>query len=166
MNEDLRSILLAPAGLYLPLIAAVVLTLVRTPRRVGRGAVTKLAGLFLVGIAIQCLHFVEEFSTRLYEVFPPLLGLVPVPANVFVAFNLVWIGIWAVSAYGILRGVNAAYFPVWFFGLAMCLNGVIHPLLSIWTGGYFPGLITSPLSGLVGILVIRQLFRTTETAAT
>jgi hypothetical protein len=36
MNEEAQSILLAPAGLYLPLVAALVLTFVRTPRSNGQ----------------------------------------------------------------------------------------------------------------------------------
>lgn len=164
MNENALNLLLAPAGLYLPLIAAVVLSLIRQPRRIGRGAIIKLVGIFLIGVACQCVHFIEEFTTRIYEVFPPLFGLAPITPELFVGFNAFWLGIWSVAAYGILRGYRAAYFPVWFFGLAMCLNGVAHPLLSVWTGGYFPGLVTSPVVGLMGILVVRRLFLATERA--
>ena len=64
---------------------------------------------------------------------------------------------WILSAVALDLGHRAALVPIWFFAIAMLLNGVAHPLLALWAGGYFPGLITSPLSGLVGVLLWRQL---------
>ena len=34
-----------------------------------------------------------------------------------------------------------------FLAIGMVLNGIVHPLLSVRAGGYFPGLVTSPLVG-------------------
>jgi len=153
--------LLAPAGLYLPLIIAVVLTVFRPPRHVEPGAQKKLVEVFLIGIACQCIHCIEEFVTGIHLLFPPLFGLAPVSAEAFVGFNVFWIGIWALAAFGVLRGAQIAYFPVWFFALAMCLNAIAHPLLSLWVGDYFPGLITSPIVGIMGIVILRQLLQTT-----
>jgi hypothetical protein len=160
MNDNLESILLAPAGLYLPLVAALVLTLVRAPQA-ERSERIKLVGVFLIGTACQCLHVIEEFVFGFHELFPPLFGLDPISAELFVGFNVFWLGIWALAAFGMLRNSRIAYFPVWFFGLAMCLNGIAHPLLSVWTGGYFPGLITSPLAGIMGIIITKKLVQNT-----
>ncbi len=77
-------------------------------------------------------------------------------------FNVFWLGIWALAAVGVLRGFKVAYFPIWFFGLAMCLNGIAHPLLSVWVAGYFPGLVTAPFVGIMGVVVTRKLFQLTE----
>jgi hypothetical protein len=164
MKESTQSLLLAPAGLYLPLLAALLLTMLRPPVHVASGPPTRLVELFLIGIACQCLHCIEEFVTGIHLVFPPLFDLAPVSAEVFVGFNVFWIGIWAVSVLGIMRGSRIAYFPAWFFALAMCLNGVAHPLLSVWQSGYFPGLITSPLVGIIGLVIMRQLFHSTSLA--
>jgi hypothetical protein len=52
---------------------------------------------------------------------------------------------------------RAAYFPIWFFALAAILNGVAHPLLAIRAGGYFPGLVTAPFLGVVGVWLCARL---------
>jgi hypothetical protein len=50
-----------------------------------------------------------------------------------------------------------ALFPLWFMGIACVVNGLGHPALSARAGGYFPGLVTSPLVGVLGILLLRKL---------
>jgi len=162
MNEGTQSMLLAPAGLYLPLVVAVVLTVFRPPQPGLPGTRRNLVEVFLIGIACQCIHCIEEFVTGIHLLFPPLFGLAPISAEVFVGFNVFWIGVWALAGYGVLRGIQIAYFPVWFFALAMCLNGIAHPLLSVWTAGYFPGLITSPVVGVMGVVIIRRLLQSTS----
>ena len=164
MSESTQSLLLAPAGLYLPLVVALVLSVARQPCDPESGDRTKLVELFLIGIACQCLHVIEEFTTGFHLLFPPLFGLAPISAELFVGFNVFWLGIWAVAAFGILRNSRIAYFPVWFFGLAMCLNGIAHPLLSVWQSGYFPGLVTSPVVGIMGFMITRNLSQSTERA--
>ena len=154
--------LLAPAGLYLPLVVALVLAIVRPPRRVAIEARAKFVRLFLIGIAFQCAHIIEEFIAGIHLLFPPLFGLAPISAEVFVGFNVFWLGIWALAAVGVLLGSRVAYFPIWFFGLAMCLNGIAHPLLSVWVAGYFPGLVTAPFVGIMGVVVTRNLLQLTE----
>ncbi len=100
--------------------------------------------------------------TGVHLLYPPLIGLVPLSAELFVGFNIFWLGVWVLSALGVLRGSRVAYFPVWFFGLAMCLNGILHPLLAVWVAGYFPGLVTSPIVGIMGVVVIQRLFAVTD----
>ena len=43
-------------------------------------------------------------------------------------------------------------YHVWFLAIASALNGIAHPVLSMMGGGYFPGLLTSPLVGILGTL--------------
>ncbi len=161
MGENGQSGLLAPALLLLLLFTAGILASTRSPRHADIKARTKLVEIFLLGIACQCAHAIEEFVGGLHVRYPVLLGLSPLSAETFVGFNVFWLGIWSLAAYGVLRGVTIAYFPVWFFGLAMCLNGIIHPLLAVWAGGYFPGLVTSPVAGIVGFLSTRRLLHLT-----
>jgi hypothetical protein len=40
-------------------------------------------------------------------------------------------------------------------------NGVAHPLLSVATGGYFPGLFTSPVVGGIGLVLLSRLWKAT-----
>jgi len=67
---------------------ALLLTILRRPvdgDRVGRERTVRL---FLIGLAAQCMHFMEEFVTRFQDRFPTLLGLLAWSENFFVVFNL------------------------------------------------------------------------------
>ena len=75
----------------------------------------------------------------------------------FVSFNLGWLVIWSLSSWGLAARRRAALFPVWFLGLARTVNGVAHPSLSVVAGAYFPGLVTSPAVGVLGIVLLRRL---------
>ena len=86
----------------------------------------------------------EEFVTGFHVLLPLLFDLAPLSGELFVGFNVFWLGVWVLAA------------------LAMCFNGIAHPLLSILSAGYFPGLITSPIVGVLGVLVIRKLFQISE----
>jgi len=165
MNENTQNIMLPSATPYVLLAILVIalgLAISRPSRPVKADVRLKFVGIFLIGIACQCAHFIEEFVTGFYSYFPPIFGLIPLSPELFVGFNVFWIGIWALSAYGVMHDSGIAYFPVWFFGLGMCLNLVAHPLLAVWAGGYFPGLITSPAVGIMGVVVTRRLFQLTD----
>jgi hypothetical protein len=132
MSDDLQSIVLTPAGLYLPLVAALILASVRAPRGVDISARTKLIEAFLIGIACQCAHMIEEFVTGFHLLFPPLFGLAPLSGELFVGFNVFWLGVWALSVIGVLHGSRAAYFPIWFFALVFCPKQNIYLIVSFW----------------------------------
>lgn len=164
MDENLRSILLGLSALYVIAGIALILTILRheVKQQHPAAALNRFTHLFLVGVAFQCLHFIEEFVTGFHIRFPAFLGLAPWPAEFFVTFNLAWIAIWIISAIGIYYYFQAAYFPVWFFILGMIGNGVFHPLLALATQEYFPGLVTSPIVGVMGILLFTKLWELTR----
>jgi hypothetical protein len=111
----------------------------------GRPFPKQLVGpLYLASIAVQTCHFVEEYAGRLYEILPPLFNLSPLPAQKFVVFNLVWIGIFLVSAVGVFRRVRLALLPVWFQG-----------------GGYTPGVVTALVNLPFGVALVVLLTRPT-----
>ena len=116
-------------------------------------------------VAAQSVHFLEELATGFHERLPELFGRPPMPLWFFVSFNVLWLAIWALSARGLAHRSRAALFPLWFLGLASVANGGAHPLFSAATGGYFPGLLTSPLVGVVGLLLVRRLLRVTHPSA-
>ena len=61
--------------------------------------------------------------------------------------------------------MRIAFLPVWFFVLAQLANAVAHPILAIVAGGYFPGLATSPVVGIVGLWLGVTLWRATASAS-
>jgi hypothetical protein len=162
MSESLRSELLGTSGLGAAAVAALVLTILRDPAHSEGPARERVVRLFLIGLALHCLHFAEEFATRFHERFPPLLGLRGWSPEFFIAFNLVWLAVWVLAALGLRAGYRPAFFPVWFFAIAAVANGIAHPLLAVVARGYFPGLVTSPLVGVAGIALWTRLLGLTR----
>lgn len=111
----------------------------------------------VIAIAAQAVHFVEELTTGLNESLPAVFGLRPLSRSFFVSVNVAALAIWALSAWGLARRSQAALFPLWFLGIAGVVNAVAHPLLALNAGGYFSGLVTSPLVAVVGVLLLARL---------
>src|SRR2546423_14508295 len=162
MSESARSMILGPSVLYGVAAIALVLTIVRKPAKNSADAVDAIIRLYLIGIAFQCLHFTEEYVTRFYVRAPEFLGFVAWPSEFFVIFNLTWIALWLLGAVGVKCEMRIAYFPLWFFAVGMVGNAVWHPLLCLATGGYFPGLFTSPLAGIIRVILLSRLWNLTS----
>src|SRR5947208_1538051 len=131
MNQDVQSELVGTAGLTVAAFAAALLTVFRVAIPARADELRRTTTVFALGVSVQILHFAEEYSTRFFERFPPMLGLSPWAAGFFVAFNMCWIGIWIGAAFGLHAGHRWALFPVWFFAIAAVANGIAHPLLSL-----------------------------------
>lgn len=130
-----------------------------------RPEVTGTSRLIVVGgsaILVQLLHFVEELRFGFATRFPDVFGLEPLAESAFVWFNVAWLVTWIASLAAVRRGVVVATCPLWFLGLASVLNLVAHPIVALRVNGYFPGLLTAPLSGALGIILIRELIRATS----
>ncbi len=152
-----------PSVIILGLVAitAVRLALSRTSPAEARADRETAATILGIATAIQSMHFVEEWTTDFHIRFPALLGLDPMPLSFFVSFNLMWIAIWIISVPFLRLRRRAAFFAAWFLAIAGVLNGVAHPMMALASGGYFPGLITSPLIGIAGIILSQRLKRAT-----
>lgn len=157
MNEELRSILLGTAGLDLAAAASLLLSVARPPRAAAVSERNRVRRIAAAAIVLQSLHFSEEWSTGFHVRFPQFLGLVPWPSSFFVTFNLVWIAIWTLSAMLLRLQPRLLLFPIWFLAIGSVANGVAHPLLAAAAGGYFPGLWTSPLVGIAGVVLLKAV---------
>jgi hypothetical protein len=112
----------------------------------------------LFAIAVQCLHFMEEYLTGFQRQFPKLIGYEWSDAR-FVAFNMAWLAVFVLAALGVYKRVPLAYLVVLFLALAGGVgNGAGHLLLSVMQGRYFPGLATAPICLLAGIGLLFKLF--------
>jgi hypothetical protein len=82
-----------------------------------------------------------------------------------VVFNVSWLLIWLISIPAAASSRRFAEWPLWFLAFALVLNGVVHPILALGTGGYFPGLLTTPLVAAGGFFFLRCLLRLTKDGA-
>ena len=119
--------------------------------------------LFLVLIVAQAAHSVEEYLTRLYDVFRPAhyvstaLGLAPPVGFVLANSALALFGLWC-WRFRVRPLHPSARAFAWFWAILETLNGVGHFALAIFAGGYFPGLYTAPLLfGIGGWLALRLM---------
>lgn len=166
MSEGFRSEVLGTAGLTLAAGAALLLALFRRPVGLRADERRRATAVFVVAVTCQALHFSEEYATGFYRQFPEVLGLAAWSSAFFLAFNVSWLGIWTAAAFGLRTGYRPAFFLAWFLAIASIGNGVAHPLLAIRAGGYFPGLLTSPLVGLAGAVLWARLMAITEPSST
>jgi len=119
--------------------------------------------IYSIGIVVQILHFFEEYSTGFQTRFPVFFGY-QWSDNLYVAFNSIWLFLFFLATWGVYKKVRLAYIIVWFFALIAGIgNGLFHPVVSIFQGGYFPGLITSPFLLVIGILLVRELTKKSVT---
>lgn len=121
--------------------------------------VERVLPLYLVALAIQFLHFTEEyvygFHLRVTEI---MVGMPPFDANVFVAFNMIAYCLFLLGGLGMYKGMKFPMIIVWFFVIAILGNAIWHPLLAVRVGGYFPGLYTSFAYWIVGPILLRRLW--------
>jgi hypothetical protein len=123
-----------------------------------------LRPVYLIGIGVFVLHATEEFRTGFQREMPALFGGTWTNTQ-FVAFNAVWLVTFVIAAVTLSRRSPLPVLVVLFFMLAGCLgNGVMHLLLAVQAGGYFPGAWTAPLCFLVGIALCGQLYGTSRAA--
>lgn len=144
---------LLPSIVVLGLAAYVALLLARqrpSPTEKKMERITASRALALA-TGIQGAHFAEELATDFHVRFPAMFGLSSMSLSFFVVFNLAWIGIWVASVPGLRSARQAAFFAAWFLAIAGMLNGIAHPLMAVASGGYFPGLVSSPFVGIASV---------------
>ena len=106
--------------------------------------------VFLFLILAQGAHSIEEYVTKLYEVFAPARFVSSLASNDlalgFLILNtaLVTFGLWC-WAVPVRSGWRAARGLVWFWTMLELGNGIAHSALALSRGGYFPGVVTAPL---------------------
>ena len=127
----------------------------------------RLAQWYFVALAVQCLHFVEEYVGMLYIELPALFELPPIEKDEFVNFNLVAYAIFILGGVAILKNARSfMLIPIFFILLGVLANGIIHVLLAIWTGGYFAGLYTAIIYLFLGPLLLKLLNKVSSKAST
>lgn len=124
--------------------------------------------VFLGLILSQAAHSVEEYVTRLYDVFAPARFVSSLVSGDlgrgFLIANAVLVGLgllcWAVPVRLRWRGTRGL---IWFWTILELGNGMSHSALASWNHGYFPGLLSAPLllffAGWLALLQVREASR-------
>ena len=159
MNDQLQSIVVGTAGLTVALVISALLTVFRNGG--SDFATHRISRLIWIAALLHTIHFTEETLTGFYQRFPELLGLTPWPVSFFVVFNACWVILWIICI-PLLKTHRTARVPIWFLGISSAINAIAHPIMSIITGGYFPGLWTSPVVGILGFILLRALVSATQ----
>jgi Protein of unknown function with HXXEE motif len=142
-------------GLNVGLIVAYAIWTAREAR--AEAVSTSVLPTYLLAVALQCLHFTEEYLAGFQRDFPQRLGY-QWSDQQFVAFNLLWLCIFILAAAGVYKKMALAFLIVWFFAIVGGLaNGILHLMMAIAQGRYFPGAFTAPFLLLAGIILIRNL---------
>ncbi|WP_051332284.1 HXXEE domain-containing protein [Cucumibacter marinus] len=115
--------------------------------------------VYLASLAIQFLHFAEEFITGFQSQFGLLYGGGVITDPVFVLINMVSYFAFLISPllvwYARQPGLLA---PALFFVVYGALgNAIAHLMWSVLKLGYFPGLVTGQLYWIMGPLVLLRL---------
>lgn len=116
---------------------------------------------FLLLIALQATHSIEEYAARLYDVLAParfVSSLVSDDLAVgFAVVNTAFVvfGLWCYFV-PIRSGRPSARVWAWLWAIVELANGVLHSALALSTGGYFPGAVTAPLLFVVaaGLVIL------------
>ncbi len=156
-GAGLRSVLVGTLGLDLAAAAALWLTVSRGPARGTGQQIRRTIAVATLALLAQAAHFGEEYLTDFGTRFPVRLGLAAWPQAFFVDFNLLWLAVWVFAIVGLKARLRITMFPLWFLAIASVANGIVHPLLAVAGGGYFPGLVTSPLVLVAGVILFRRL---------
>lgn len=118
----------------------------------------RILPLYLLLMGIQCLHFAEEYVTDFHVEVPKLLGQEPYPLDYWLTFNMIAYFFFIVGGIAIYKKKKEyMLLPLFFIVVGVLLNGLGHVLLSIYTGGYFPGLFSALLYVILGPIILKRI---------
>jgi hypothetical protein len=120
--------------------------------------------IYFLALAIQVLHFAEEYVYGFHHRVAELLdGMPPINTNLFVVFNMTAYCLFILGGLEMYKGAKLLQVLVWFFAIAGVIgNAIFHPLFAVRIGGYFPGLYTSFAYWIVGPILLKRLWEIRE----
>jgi hypothetical protein len=115
--------------------------------------------LFFALLAVQFIHFAEEFITGFRAAFPSLYGGDPYSANLFVTFNMIAYCVFALTCIlAFTKKLRFLLLPSLFFIIYGAIgNAISHTWWSIYLQSYFPGLLTAQLFWIGGPFVLYKV---------
>ena len=124
----------------------------------------RVAPFYLLSLAWQLVHFVEENSTGFRYRWPvEIFGAKPYGGRQYVAINALSYAIFIAGGVALMKKRPEFSLPAIFFALmGVMYNGVQHPIYSYMVKGYFPGLFTGMVDLVIGPLLLRRMFSISE----
>lgn len=120
----------------------------------------RLLPLYLFLLAVQLLHFAEEYVTGFTIEMAKLLSDETYPINYWVTFNMVAYAIFILGGIVLFKRMTEfMIIPVFFLVVGVLLNAAAHILISIYVGGYFPGLFSACLYALCVPFLVKTMTR-------
>jgi hypothetical protein len=115
--------------------------------------------LFFALLAVQFIHFAEEFATGFRTKFPSLYGGMPYSDNLFVSFNMIAYFVFALTCILVFtKNLRFLLLPSLFFIIYGAIgNAISHTWWSLYLRSYFPGLVTAQLFWIAGPFVLYKL---------
>ena len=128
-------------------------------RRIELPSSDRFLPVFFGALAIQFLHFAEEYVTGFRVAFPTLYGGTPYANDLFVIFNMTSYSIFAVGALAaIYTPLRFLLVPVLFFIVYGAIgNAVSHTWWVFDSKDYFPGFFTAQAYWLAGPWALYRL---------
>lgn len=112
---------------------------------------------YLVALAVQLLHFTEEFLGDFVTAAAVLLGQSPYPLTDWVVFNMLAYAIFILGGLALFRNRQEwMVIPLFFVIVGVILNTIGHFLIALYVGDYFPGLYTAVLYLFIAPKLIRS----------
>jgi len=116
---------------------------------------------FLLLILAQGVHSVEEYFTRLWEVFYPARFISNLVSNdLEIGFLIINVSLFSFGVFSwfiIARKNNiASRTLIWFFIILEFINGIGHPIWALFEMDYVPGLVSSLIILFLDINLTRQ----------
>ena len=121
----------------------------------------KVKWFFLLLVIVQGFHSMEEYIGELWETFPPAKVLCSIVSdnlvNGFLIINIGFFifGLWC-WIFPVRKNYSYAPFLIWFWIVIELINGIGHPIWSIYQQKYTPGLITAPFLLVLAIILFRK----------
>jgi len=124
----------------------------------------RILPLYLLALGIQFIHFTEEYLTDFTSEIPKLFDQEPYPMDYWIVFNMIAYFVFILG--GIIlfkRKKEFMIIPLFFILVGVVFNSIAHILLSIYAGGYFPGLYTAIIYAVLGPVLMKKIFDETRT---
>lgn len=123
---------------------------------------TRFQVAFGAVVLAQAAHSVEEYIGRLWEAFPParfLSGLISQDLErgfLVINVSLVAFGLWCLL-WPVRRGWPSAASLAWAWVVVEVINGIGHPLWTLYQGAFTPGVATAPVLLVLAVNLAHQV---------